>query len=220
MEPELPGGVWKDTYSHHLLGLGRFLEKNKTSMQAENFVYLAGMIARWLDKDYKEDTETFIMEDPEEMDHVVRRHSPFIGQNAPVVTISRLNAEFLTITIAQKEKSVFRQFELKTPKKFFGIASTYSYQAGNKNLAEIFRFFSMKINPITEVLGSYLDSLDGKLPEHSPITEGLWDKFGKSLNSRNKRKEYNEKMGIEEEIVDRDSEVEVNKLIRGLFSGN
>lgn len=221
MEPEqLPSGYWKETYRRHLLGLGRFLEKRSQSIQGENFVYLAGMIARWLDKDYKDDSESFLVENPEEIDRVIRRHSPYIGQNAPVVTISKLNAEFFTITIAKKEKSIFRQIELRTPGRFFKIASTYSYYAGNRTHAEIFAFFAQKIDGIAEVLGDYLDSLEGELPSEEPISEGLWTEFGKFQNSRNKKKEWNDKMHINEKQIPHEAEVEITKIVQSFNSTN
>ncbi len=219
MESILPNGYWKDTYSRHLLGLGRFLEKKRQVLRGENFVYLAGMIARWLDKDYKEDTEGYLVENPAEIDQVVRRHAPYIGQNAPVVTVSKLNAEFFTITIAQKENSVFKQFELKTPKKFFSIASTYSFYSGNRTQGEIFGFYAEQIHNIAEILGDYLESLEGELPSESPITVGLWDEFGKFQNTRNTKKEQNEKRKITEKKMEKDSEVQMTKIVTS-FRGN
>jgi hypothetical protein len=219
MESVLPNGYWKETYSRHLLGLGRFLEKKRQILRGENFVYLAGMVARWLDKDYKEDTEGFLVENPSEIDLVVRRHAPYIGQNAPVVTVSKLNAEFCTITIAQKEKSIFRQFELKTPGKFFSIASTYSFYSGNRTHGEIFGFFAQQIHKIAEILGDYLDSLEGELPSESPITDGLWNEFGKFQNPRNTKKEQNEKRNITEKEIEKDAIVHIREIVTS-FRGN
>ena len=105
--------MWENMYRLHLLGLEKFLLNRKPSpLSGEQTVYLAGMIARELDLEYKRQAEKFLVQDPEEIDRAVCLHEPYIGQNAPIVTLCKINAERQTIEIACRRHSYALHLEL------------------------------------------------------------------------------------------------------------
>ncbi len=197
---------WSRTFRFHVLGLefflaapGTFTAGVRRHMSAENTVYLAGMIARETDSAYLEQIRTYLVEDPEAMDQTVRRHDPYLGHNAPLVTISRINAEHLTLQFAGErgDGSLTDVVHLMVPAKYFGIASYYSLQAGNHAFARIFDFFRNHLSMIVDVLAGYLDYLEeraGVLPEEIPVA--VWERLGMDSNERNRRKEFWEAAGI------------------------
>ncbi len=157
---------WSLTFRSHVLGLEEFLAANlkprwRDRIPGEQTVYLAGMIARELDRGYRAQIQEYLVEDPEEIDRVVRRHALCLGQNAPVVTLSRINAEHSTLQIAiENAGQASRVFLLRLPARYFGIASAYSLQAGKPDLARTFDFFRNHLAVIVDVLAGYLDSLE------------------------------------------------------------
>ncbi|GBF50320.1 hypothetical protein LPTSP4_18450 [Leptospira ryugenii] len=183
--PFYPKGQWSSTYPKHLLAMETLFQQRRQSLHPEVSVYLAGLVARRLDSEYWTQVEqTFLVESPEEIYDLIRKHSLYIGQNAPIVTTSRYNAEHLMINIALDQQSY--QFLLKIPSKYYGIASTYSYYAGNETLGRILQFLSRHTQQIIDQLRAYMHSIQDRdeIPEPSPILKELWDKFSKGVESK------------------------------------
>ncbi|MCR9144477.1 MAG: hypothetical protein NXI24_19725 [bacterium] len=162
-------GHWSRTFRNHVLGLEQFLAEHmqprwRDRLPGEQTVYLAGMIARELDRGYRAQIQDYLVEDPEKIDRIVRRHAQCLGQNAPVVTLSRINAEHATLQIAIDASGdlpgASRLFLLTLPARYFGIASFYASQAGNQNLARIFDFFRNHLSVVVDILAGYLESLE------------------------------------------------------------
>ena len=160
---------WSQTFRAHVLGLEYFLARRLSHdkrralgrFSVEETVYLAGMIARETDHNYLQQIQEYLVADPEEISAVVRRHAPYLGQNAPVVTLSRINAEHMTLQIASGAFGTATGFlQLTVPARYFGIASFYSGQAGNQNLARIFDFFRNHLSVVVEVVAEYIEYLE------------------------------------------------------------
>jgi len=184
-ETPYPKGPWADTFSKHLLAMESSFNQGKNQLHPDCSVYLAGVVARKLDPNYWKTVEThFLVENPEEILSLIRRHYLFIGQNAPIVTVSRYNAEHLLFEIAMEgisSDTLSKKIRLRIPARYFGIASTYSRYAGNQILSEILEFFSRNLEQILPDLTSYLWNLKGRkeVPELSPIPTELWERFSK-----------------------------------------
>ena len=183
MEFLLPHGYWRDTFPNHLIGMERELEFFSFQFSAEIIVYLAGMVARQLDKDYKKDSQIFLLETPQKMEELIQKHILYIGQNAIIVTYSKINAEHLACNLALSIDSNFsKNFELKQIVRLFHIASTFSYYSGNQLLGSIFNRISRNFLYILKFLESYLTKLNGKLPEFTPLSKSIWTRFEKERN--------------------------------------
>ncbi|MCX7999266.1 MAG: hypothetical protein N3A69_10015, partial [Leptospiraceae bacterium] len=153
---DLPHGYWRDTFQHHIIGIERELERtSRYRFSGELVVYLAGMIARELDKNYKEESKIFLLEAPEQMDEIVKQHILFLGQNAIVVTYSKINAEHLTCSLALSSSKFFTTLELKKATKLFSIASTFSHYSGNHFLGKIFSTIAKNLGSIVRFLEAY-----------------------------------------------------------------
>lgn len=183
METNAFHGYWRDTFRHHIIGIERELENSRFRFSGELVVYLAGMVARELDTNYKQESKMFLLESPEQMDEIVKQHILFLGQNAIIVTYSKINAEHLTYNLAVSSENFFKTLELRRIAKLFSIASTFSHYSGNHLLGKIFSTIAKNLHSIVEFLEIYLCHLDGKLPELEPIPEQTWKKFGKEKPS-------------------------------------
>ncbi|MEQ9365109.1 MAG: hypothetical protein RIF32_12735 [Leptospirales bacterium] len=210
---------WSRTFRKHVLGLEQFLAAHfkarwRDRIPGEQTVYLAGMIAREMDRGYLAQIEEYLVEDPERIDLLVRRHSQCLGQNAPVVTLSRINAEHATLQVAidtlGDDGGANRLFMLNLPARYFGIASFYSSQAGNQALARIFDFFRNHLVVVVEILAGYLESLEKSVDEGDQARSAgrseffqapgvapedlagsaAWRRFGDDTNERNIRKDF------------------------------
>ncbi len=191
-------GHWKETYRIHILNLERFLCSGKGSpLSGEQAVYLAGMIARRLDQVYQTMIQDLLWEDPTAADQLIRKHAPFIGQNAPLVTSSRINAEFLTLEIALGGEHARGSLEISVPARYFGIAAFYAREAGNQTLAELFRFLGNHLPLVLNILEGYLEFLsetgDGS---QSELPMAVWERLARETNERNAKKEWWEARGL------------------------
>ncbi len=206
---------WRESFRLHVIGLERFLDdRGGENIAGEHTVYLAGMIARGMDDAYFEQIENYLLDDPGAIDAAIRRHEPYIGQNAPIVTLSRINAEHLTFQLAAAEGEITRFFEMSIPTRYFGIASFYSEQAGDRTLSSIFAYFRNNLPLILDVLTGYLNFLEENGDAlHGAFTRETWERLGTESNERNARKERLERMGLDSRRKPRISRSEFNKMI-------
>lgn len=226
-QPEFSGEThWSRTFRNHVLGLEQFLADNvkprfRDRLPGEQIIYLAGMIAREMDRAYLAQIQDYLVEDPHEMDQAVRRHAPYLGQNAPLVTLSRINAEHATLQIATTGSAagdVSQVFLLTLPARYFGIASFYSSQAGNQTLARIFDFFRNHLAVVVEILAGYIENLDEKDWDLDVDPEQLaqstaWKKFAAETNEVNKRKDFWEAARLNPAKKNRISGIEFREMI-------
>ena len=162
---------WERNYRRHLIGLERFLLANpEQEIPTEPTIYLAGMIARELDPTYGENIEPYLLADEDEIDATIRRHDPYLGQNAPIVFIARINAEHLTVSRAREKKSVesVSRFELMGPSRLFSIACHYSLQSGNVRMARLYDFYRAHILLIVRLMVAYLRQVHAGMIEADP----------------------------------------------------
>lgn len=185
-------------FRFHLLSLEHYIsEERLLRLPGDKSVYLAGMLARHADPEYRAQTEDFLIECPEQIDVFVRSHDPYFGQNAPIVTVSRINAERITLDLARKRREAY-SFELRFAARLFGVASQYSYLAGNRTLGEIFYFLKNHFPSVLTLLQGYL-VFQEENPESGSLeraSETMWQRLGRERNERNAKKEAWEKMGI------------------------
>ncbi|HBS03670.1 MAG TPA: hypothetical protein DEA96_01815 [Leptospiraceae bacterium] len=209
--------AWKSVYRVHLMLLERFLLQKKSSLESEHTVYLSGMLARHLDREYQQQIEDLLFEDVDELDSTIRKHDPYLGQNAPIVTLSRINGEHLTVAIAferLKGHSETLNLQSAIPSRCFGVAAFYSREAGNRQLSRIFGYFHHHHKLILDLLTDYLSFLDRDadlLPDNIP--EELWQKFGREKNLRNEKKEWWEARGIDLKSKEGISKEEVMRIL-------
>lgn len=188
---KLPKGSWKGTFESHVLLLENFLSPLSSKPGGEICVYLAGLVARRLDDVYSQACLSFILDDPAEIDGIVRSHQPYIGQNAPIVTISKINAEFLSFSLATRDTNAWRSLEILAPKKLFSLASVFSYRSGNMALGNIYGFFSSELDLLLQILGSYLRYIEDNPDRFPPqsISPNVEERFANQINERNEYKE-------------------------------
>ena len=209
--------VWKSVYRTHLLFFERFLLGRKIQLTSEHSVYLCGMLARHTDRDYQAQIQGMLFEDAEELDETIRRHDPYLGQNAPIVTVSRINGEHHTVALAfetLKGESASSNLKLSVPSRCFGVAAFYSREAGQRQLSEIFRFFHHHHKLVLDLLSEYLDFLEkdvALLPDKIPAE--LWARFGQEKNLRNEKKEWWEARGIDLKGKETISKEEVMRIL-------
>lgn len=192
---------WKSIYRAHLIVLERFLARKPANwINSEKTVYLCGMLARHTDLEYQKQIESFLLEDPEQLEAAIRRHDPYLGQNAPLVTLSRINGEHLTIALAfeladgQQPSAGLRA---SVSSRYFGVAAFYSREAGNRQLSQIFAFFQHHQKVVLDLLSEYLGYIarpDFQMSERIPAE--LWEKFKLEKNERNQKKDWWERRGI------------------------
>lgn len=205
--------AWRDTFRSHILLLEKFLLVRGTPLSGQNTVYLAGMVARELDTHYQSQIQDFLLEHPHEVDEVIRQHEPYIGQNAPIVTLTRINAEHLTFEIAIGSEDFSRYFQMMIPAKYFGIASFYSHQAGNRVLGEIFGFIRNHYRLVMDLLSGYLKYIKDADELELKISDEVWEKFSQERNERNEKKEWWGRRGIDLSKKNGISMQEVNAMI-------
>jgi hypothetical protein len=184
-------------FRFHLLALEHYVsEERLLRLPGDKSVYLAGMIARQTDPAYTQQTEDFLIESPEQIDLFVRMHDPYIGQNAPIVTVSRINAERITLNLAQARREAY-SFELRFAARLFGLASHYSYLAGNRTLVRYF-LFSEEPFPDCSAPAAGISGVPGResgAPEESidQASKAMWERLGSERNERNNKKEAGRK---------------------------
>ena len=194
MAEHRPGGFWKETYHLHLIALEKFLlERRRRShlrtpapeFSGERTIYLAGMVARELDFEYKKHSRKYLLDKPEQLESAIRKHAPYIGQNAPLVTLSKINAEHLTIDIAvNKQGSVV--FQARLPAGYFSIASFYSSQAGNDTQANIFMFLRNHLDEVIRIIAAYFRFIT-EYPLNDIIPRDLKKRLGEKSSLRDAR---------------------------------
>ncbi|MCE9597817.1 MAG: hypothetical protein K8S54_07605 [Spirochaetia bacterium] len=204
---------WAQTFRFHVLAFEHVLGENKhIRVPGEKTVYLAGMVARQTDEVYRKQITNMLVNDPSEIDLAVRMHDPYIGQNAPIVTLSRINAEHITIRLAVCERTAF-PFETRFPIRLFGLASQYSYLAGNRTMGDIFHFLRNHYSLVLELLRGYLDYVQKNAEAMEEASKFMWDRFGSEKNERNTKKDTWEKQGIDLKRIPQISPSELNGMI-------
>jgi len=204
---------WQHTFRFHVLAMEHFLGKNKSiSFPGDKCVYLAGMVARQTDEKYCKQIAAMLIEDPAQIDLAVRRHDPYIGQNAPIVTLSKINAEYITVRLAVSPR-IALPFETRFPIRLFGLASQYSYLAGNRTMGDIFHFLRNHFGLVLDLLHGYLEYLQKNAQRLEEASESMWKRFGSEKNDRNAKKDNWEKRGIDLKKVPQISPAELNAMI-------
>lgn len=204
---------WRDAFSYHLGGLETFLlNRRGRRLNGETTVYLAGVVARESDQEYRRAVSVFRIDHPEELDLAVRRHDPYLGQNAPLVTLSRVNAERLTYELALDRGAA--QLRRMLPGKYFGIAAYYSHMAGKRQLATLFDFFRNHLGLVIDVIAGYIDWLEreGYELDRLPSPE-LLKKFGAEINELNRRKEFWDAARIDTRRINRIAPYEARQML-------
>jgi len=190
--------LWKQTYRLHVLGLETFQSRlARPVFNGEQTVYLAGMIARELDGEYRRQCEAFYLDDATELESAIRRHGAYIGQNAPVALLARINAERWTAELAAASADSDGIIQFLMPARFFGVAAYFSHLSGKNLHAAIFDDLRNRYTRLVELLRGYLQFLteEGVDPAAPPCRE-LLQRFGGERNERNRRKETLEAMGL------------------------
>lgn len=209
-------GHWRDTFGKHVIGLEKyFLISGLADFPGERTVYLAGMLAREFDLEYRKQIQDYIIEDPGELDRTIRKHFQRIGQNAPIITLSRINAEYLTVQLAARALgSIAQTFGIIYSTRYFGVASLYSQLAGKDTQARLYAFMRDHNQTMLSHLTDYLKyvalhwhSLPGKIPPE------LWKKFGSEINERNRRKDVLDGMRITRKGKNRLSPLELRQML-------
>ena len=212
---KIRNGHWKETFRAHVLNLERFLgSAGEPPLSGEQAVYLAGMIARKLDGSYQRMIQDMLWEEPDAVDHLIRRHDPYIGQNAPIATLSRINAEYFTLEIALQGSATLPSFTMAVPARYFAVASHYSHQSGNRTLADLFRFLGNHLPLVLDILEGYLKFIEAfgdRSGEQLP-TE-TWERFASESNERNAKKEWWEARGLNPGKKQHISRAEFNRMI-------
>ena len=213
---------WSQTFRNHALGLERYLADHSRGgrMPGEQTMYLAGMIAREMDRAYLAQIQEYLVEDPLDMDQAVLRHAPYLGQNAPLVTLSRINAEHLTLQIAATAGGgqASRIFHLMIPARYFRIAAYYSLQSGNPNQARIFDFLCNHLSVVVEIIAGYIEDLEARgwkldVDPAALADSDAWRRFATDTNETNRRKEFWDAAGIRANKKNRISGMEFRSMI-------
>ena len=206
---------WRQSFRLHVLVLERFLiETRRERLAGEQIVYLAGVFARRFDPAYQQQIRDLLLDSPEDLDRLIRRHSPYIGQNAPIVTISRINGEYLMVELALNGPSASYSFLMRLPPRYFDVAAFYSREAGNRSLADLFSFMRKHTESIVQLFSGYQEFLETRmdLPEEALPGE-LWDRFAAELNDRDAKKERWERMGVDPKHKQHIHREEFNKML-------
>lgn len=214
-QPDRINTRWRDGLAEHIVCMEHFLERVPCHrLEAEPLVFLAGMLARQLDKSYRRQIRPFIKSNPEDVFCSVRQHDPYLGQNAPVVFLSRANAEFLLVQGASARR---RGYNMEIPaqlsESFFGIASKYSYKSGNFVLGDICAFMQNRLAGVQDWLGAYLEHRRKHTRIPPRTSAGVWQRFGMDRNQRNDFKERWEARGIDPVRLNRIARAEFQKMI-------
>ena len=208
--------AWRQSFRVHVLVLERFLlETRRAKFEGEHIVYLAGIIARRLDAAYQEQIRNLLLESPEELETIIRSHAPYIGQNAPIVTISRINAEYLTVELAFAGPSAGASFLMRLPARYFDVAAFYSREAGNRSLADLFSFMRKHQQMVLELLTDYWKFLEQEtsIMSEEGLPGALWDRFAAQVNDRDAKKERWERMGVDPKHKQHIHREEFNKML-------
>lgn len=206
---------WKQTFRVHVLILERFLLQSRLlRVNAEQLVFVAGMVARRLDAAYQLQIQDFLLEEPDQLDGLIRRHAPYIGQNAPILTISRINGEFLIVDVAFKDRPGVTAFDLSVAARYCDVAAFFARQAGNRSLADLFAFLRKNCEEVVRALAAYQTFLaNGGPSETAKLPAGLWERFATERNDRNDKKERWERMGLDAKHKQHIDREEFNRML-------
>lgn len=207
---------WRNQLVDHVIFMEHFLDKDASmNMEAEQLVFVAGLLARQLDKSYRRQIRPYLKNEPEEIFQTVRRHDPYFGQNAPVVFLSRANAEYLLVQGASAlRRGNAHWYSHVLPGQFFGIASQYSYKAGNFMMGDICAFMQKYLPGLVEWLGGYLEFRRNIIEKEPHFSPAMWNRFGLEKNARNEFKERWAARGIDSRRLKRIPHSEFQKMIQ------
>lgn len=181
---------WRRAFVLHLQSLELFLiERRLSGLSGENAVYLAGMIARELDPEYRALADAYVLRNPDELDAVVRRHRPCLGQNAPVLMVSRATGERQAMELALQRVRL-SSATAQTIRCFF-VAAEFSHHAGKNQLARIFEFFGYRLPFVLDVVNAYIHELErGGWRRFDKPDAALLKRLAASRNESNRRKDF------------------------------
>lgn len=203
---------WNDFFRLHIQFLEDYLQHRKESISGEPVVYLAGLLARHPDRNYSSQVADYILEDPADMDRFVRQHDPYLGQNAPIVSVARLSAEYKTARLVRHTGELY-SWHMRVPARYFGIAAYYAHQSGNRTLSGLYSFLQSQYGFIIDILRGYIAYLTEKEKTDAEISESVWNRFATESNERNDKKEWWAKRGIDLSKKDGLGKYEFNRMI-------
>ena len=212
----LKKGYGSESFQNHVLILENFLLETDKSLPGEQTIYLAGMLARENNDTYRKNIDPFLFQNTEELDILACRHYLYLGQNANLWFISRINAEHLTVQlVSPKKKQKVSLTDKVFPKRCFEVASIYAYKASNRILGGIFAYISNHYDHVLEILHTYLCALEAEtLPSpNAQLPKALWKHLGQVRNERNHKKEQWEAMRISEKEKNHLSFPEFNRIM-------
>lgn len=204
-------GTWRETFRKQIIDLERFLVQRHLHFSPEQAVYLAGMLSRLQDREWIQGIQPYLLESPQAMAERIRLHEPYLGQNAPVFFVARINGEYLTLRIITGQALVI-DLEKNVPRRYFLIAARYADRAGQNHMAGIYRFVGYHYDEIIYSLMHYLDFLS-RQGDRIEIPPELWQRFGRPDNERNNRKEGWERMGVQPSRRTHINRAEFNDMI-------
>ncbi|MFN3604555.1 MAG: hypothetical protein ACK4UJ_07575 [Leptonema sp. (in: bacteria)] len=158
-----------------------FFIKCKPPIKNDIKVYLAGYLARYLDKEYKKQIQPVLLKDLEEMDSIIRKHQYKLGQKSPIYFYARINAEYQMFSLLLESliyNTNYQFLKLKEPANLFSIASVYSKLAGKIYYSLLFEYIYKRIQEIFSLLFSYsqyinLDSILKELSKNQKLKTNL-----------------------------------------------
>lgn len=203
--------TWRETFRSQIVDLERFLLRRRLHFSADQAVYLAGMLSRLQDRSWMQEIQPYLLESPQAMAEKIRVHEPYIGQNAPVFFVARINGEYLTLRIITGQ-ALAVDLEKNVPQRYFLIAARYADRAGQNQMAGIYRFVGYHYDEIIYSLMHYMEYLASE-GHRIEIPPELWQRFGKADNERNNRKEGWERMRVEPSRRTHISRAEFNDMI-------
>ena len=207
-------GQWRRIFQKHILTLEKFLSEQHVSLQLpdEQSVYLAGMLARQYDSNYRRQIRRYLFSQPEDLELLIRRHYAYMGQNAPVCFMARINAEYLTVRLLSYYRKKVKESLQTTPSTmntdqllpahYFEVAARYAYQASKSTWSSIFSYIYINYAQVVSLLSAYMNFIN-KLqstgtwePTNGALGQKLWERFSHASNERNNQKELWERNRI------------------------
>ncbi|GIX40641.1 MAG: hypothetical protein KatS3mg129_0374 [Leptospiraceae bacterium] len=152
---------WKETFKIHLIKMDKFFSFCKPPIKNDVKVYLAGYYARYLDDDYRNQIQPYIIKDIEHFKELIKKHHLKLGQNAPIFYYAKINAEykmFYLLTENLNKKQIYEyslNYQLSEPATLYSLTSTYYRISGQIYHALLFENIYKRIKEIFSILNLY-----------------------------------------------------------------
>ena len=205
---------WKESFKIHLVKMDQYFQKYKPPFKSDIKVYLAGYYARYLDEEYKNQIQPYIIENLEYFKQLIKKHHLKLGQNASIFYYAKINAEYrmfniLQKSITQKEFHSFTlNYELSEPASLYLLASTYYRLSGKIYNALIFEYIYKRIREIFLILNLYSKAVELDQSKEK-ITQEELENFINNL-----KKELSQENQISIEQIQKDP---INQILSKLF---